>query len=198
METFRGKIDTTNDALLLFEACRLGILKRVPRRLSEAERSTFVQSGAVFVWDEDESGIRRWTDGHSWSPSRIHGSFLLYKEIEPKSRVAKPVRAPGQPEGGPDYVLKEGGLVKKALSICTADGKRQHVVSYYTNRDASEATALKTPSSMSQFSDISIPNEIYPEFVPDGVGGISMPAHSSAGGFCSVWGGTFRPNVSRA
>jgi hypothetical protein len=36
-----------------------------------------VQSGAVFVFDEHESGIKRWTDGLVWSPSRILGNFLV-------------------------------------------------------------------------------------------------------------------------
>jgi hypothetical protein len=36
-----------------------------------------VQSGSVFVYDEQESGIKRWTDGHSWSPSRILANFLV-------------------------------------------------------------------------------------------------------------------------
>jgi len=79
MQTFYGFVQTTNDALLLFEACRIGKLKRIQRRLSESERLSQVVSGSVFIWDEEESGIKRWTDGKTWSPSRIHGSFLIYK-----------------------------------------------------------------------------------------------------------------------
>lgn len=180
METFRGKIDTTNDALLLFEACRLGRLKRVPRRLSESERLTHVKAGAIFIWDEDESGIKRWTDGKSWSPSRIHGSFLLYKEIEPRRKP--PVKSnKGEGEAvANDFVVKEGGLIKKALSICTADSRRQHLVSYYSKDDSSD---LKTPSSLPSFAEIAIPNEMYPEFVPDGRDGL-MPAPHLHPGLC--------------
>jgi hypothetical protein len=36
-----------------------------------------ITSGSVFVFDEDESGIKRWTDGFFWSPSRILGNFLV-------------------------------------------------------------------------------------------------------------------------
>ncbi|KAJ8688933.1 Global transcription regulator sge1 [Pleurotus ostreatus] len=43
-----------------------------------------ITSGSVFVFDEDESGIKRWTDGFFWSPSRILGNFLLYRETEKK------------------------------------------------------------------------------------------------------------------
>ncbi len=73
---FRGYIETTFDALLVFEAARRGMIPRVTRRLIERERS-MVQSGAVFVFDEHESGIKRWTDGLIWSPSRILGNFLV-------------------------------------------------------------------------------------------------------------------------
>ncbi|CAJ0755022.1 1821_t:CDS:2 [Entrophospora sp. SA101] len=29
--------------------------------------------------------MRRWTDGKSWSASRINGSFLTYRELESSS-----------------------------------------------------------------------------------------------------------------
>ncbi|RKO93500.1 gluconate transport inducer 1/Pac2, partial [Blyttiomyces helicus] len=69
METFRGFVSTLEDALLLFEACRLGYLRRIQRRLSEREKS-HISSGSVWVWDEDEALVKRWTDGRAWSPSR--------------------------------------------------------------------------------------------------------------------------------
>lgn len=79
---FRGFVETTYDALLIFEAARRGMVPRVTRRLIERERG-MVQSGAVFVFDEHESGIRRWTDGYVWSPSRILGNFLVSRvELE--------------------------------------------------------------------------------------------------------------------
>lgn len=73
---FQGFIANTYDALLVFEAARRGMIPRVTRRLNDTERS-MVQSGSVFVYDEQESGIKRWTDGHSWSPSRILANFLV-------------------------------------------------------------------------------------------------------------------------
>ncbi|KAG0324071.1 hypothetical protein BGZ99_002229 [Dissophora globulifera] len=119
-----GCIEDTLDALIIFEACRQGVLPRIHRRLLEAERgdsnlptlatmdpstpahstqtqmatvatagpsdaptkperpsSSLITPGSVFVFDEDESGIRRWTDGRIWSPSRICGNFLVYREL---------------------------------------------------------------------------------------------------------------------
>lgn len=81
IETFYGAIESTADALRVFELCRQGKLGRVRRRLHDAERRQ-IRSGSVFVFDEAESGIRRWTDGRLWSPSRIHGNFLVYRELE--------------------------------------------------------------------------------------------------------------------
>lgn len=57
-----------------------------------------ITSGSVFVFDEDESGIKRWTDGFFWSPSRILGNFLLYRETEKK----------GQGHKGPKNATHEG------------------------------------------------------------------------------------------
>lgn len=87
IETWHGMVETTADALRIFELCRQGKLARVKRRLYDRERR-LIRSGSVFVFDEKESGIRRWTDGRLWSPSRIHGNFLIYRELERKTRVS--------------------------------------------------------------------------------------------------------------
>ena len=84
IETFYGLVENTLDALRIFQMCRDGRLNRVRRRLHERERR-LIRSGSVFVFDEEESGIRRWTDGRLWSPSRILGNFLIYRELEKKS-----------------------------------------------------------------------------------------------------------------
>ncbi|KAF5347434.1 hypothetical protein D9756_011121, partial [Leucocoprinus leucothites] len=65
-----------------------------------------ITSGSVFVFDEDESGIKRWTDGFFWSPSRILGNFLLYRETDK--------RGAGNRSG------KEGEVVE--LDAVKADG----------------------------------------------------------------------------
>ncbi|CAO3638177.1 unnamed protein product [Cunninghamella echinulata] len=85
-ETFFGYVETTHDSLILLEASRQGILPRVRRRLQEQERQ-LIKSGAVFCFNENESGIKRWTDGLVWSPSRILGNFLIYRELMIKKVV---------------------------------------------------------------------------------------------------------------
>ncbi|CED83002.1 Gluconate transport-inducing protein [Phaffia rhodozyma] len=81
---FRGIVETTLDALVIFQAAKQGLIPRVTRRLSEKERG-MIQSGAVFVFDEGESGMKRWTDGLVWSPSRILSNFLVYREVEKRT-----------------------------------------------------------------------------------------------------------------
>src|SRR5271163_2806831 len=81
--TFSGYVGTSNDALLIFEAARGNqILQKVSRRPHDRERDRLIKSGNIFVFDEASSGIRRWTDGVAWSPSRILGNYLIYRQLE--------------------------------------------------------------------------------------------------------------------
>lgn len=119
--TFTGYVATTQDALILFEACLTGVLHHVPRRPHDRERTHLVRSGSVFIYEETSSGIKRWTDGVTWSPSRILGNFLVYRELEKPfppgekkramkkaNRRAMPTTRPGEPyprhgSTGPGY-----------------------------------------------------------------------------------------------
>lgn len=69
----RLHVRDARDAHTVFEAVRQGLLRPVVRRLNELERSTYITSGALFVWEEsdDEMGLKRWTDGRVWSQSRM-------------------------------------------------------------------------------------------------------------------------------
>lgn len=86
---FRGFVETTLDALLIFEGCKRGLLPKISRRLQDFEKRELVVSGAVFVFDEEETGIKRWTDGLTWSPSRTLGNFLVYRELDKKAALQK-------------------------------------------------------------------------------------------------------------
>ncbi|KAF2861901.1 hypothetical protein K470DRAFT_214008, partial [Piedraia hortae CBS 480.64] len=82
MPTFHGFVNDTFDGLLLFEACLTGKLHHVPRRPHDRERTSIIKSGSIFIYEENASDIKRWTDGVAWSPSRILGNFLIYRELE--------------------------------------------------------------------------------------------------------------------
>ncbi|KAK5942387.1 Gluconate transport-inducing protein [Knufia obscura] len=183
METYNGHVRTPNDAIILFEACRLGLLPRVQRRLSEKERQS-IRSGSVFVWDEREAGMRRWTDGKSWSASRVSGSFLTYREMEGKrggNNFVTPVNGqqnkgnktpesgpasmddPMDGEEGPDgYRYKPDGLMKQSFSLTTSQGQHLHLISYFS-RSTPTAMGLRQPSNDHNLQTIQIPKGMYPE-----------------------------------
>lgn len=103
--TFHGFVHNSMDGLILFEACLSGKLHHVPRRPHDRERTSLIKSGSIFIYEENASGIKRWTDGVAWSPSRILGNFLIYRELEKpfppgeKKRAMKRKRSniPGEP-----------------------------------------------------------------------------------------------------
>jgi hypothetical protein len=76
-QPYFGVVDNTVQALRLVHAVWMGVVPRVLRRLNDKERREQIVSGAVFVFGVEESGMRRWTDGRLWSPSRIDGNFLV-------------------------------------------------------------------------------------------------------------------------
>ncbi|KAG0354250.1 hypothetical protein BG005_006636 [Podila minutissima] len=180
VETFHGYIETTQDTLLIFEACRRGLLPRICRRLQEKERR-IVQSGTVFVFDERESGIKRWTDGLVWSPSRILGNFLVYRELDKRNagkKDASPIDRASRSSSSDNesaieknkeralvgsltnsYRFKKNGLIKKTMSIIV-NGVSQHMISYYSKDDVL-AGKLRTPSSVPELAGL----EISPEFL---------------------------------
>ncbi|QIW95980.1 hypothetical protein AMS68_001498 [Peltaster fructicola] len=172
METYTGHVRTPGDAIILFEACRIGLLPRVQRRLSEKERQS-IKSGSVFVWDEREAGMRRWTDGKSWSASRVSGSFLTYREMEGKrgggfdknhsSRDSLSAAGELDSDGSPDgYRYKVDGLIKQSFSITTSSGQHLHLISYYS-RSAGQAQNLQQPSNDPQLRHIRPEKGMYPE-----------------------------------
>ncbi|PUU79103.1 Gti1/Pac2 family-domain-containing protein [Tuber borchii] len=112
--TFEGFVESTRDALLLFQGVINQTLPMVPRRPHERERESLIRSGAVFVYEENSSAIKRWTDGIAWSPSRIIGNFLIYRELK------KPF-APGEKKRA-TKVAKRRQASQQRYSRATSDG----------------------------------------------------------------------------
>ncbi|KAJ7780822.1 Gti1/Pac2 family-domain-containing protein [Mycena maculata] len=158
---FYGAVETTMNALRLIHAARQGVIPRITRRLNDAERRTMIKSGAVFVFSVEESGIKRWTDGLLWSPSRIVGNFLVYREINERTNsrgshkklypTDKPSRAMSVRarslaqlrnaltdiaalQASEHGTFKPNGLMKKTITV-TIEGSDLHLISYYTSSD---------------------------------------------------------------
>ncbi|KAJ6782910.1 hypothetical protein PWT90_04899 [Aphanocladium album] len=118
--TFEGHISSTLDALMLFEACLNGILNHVPRRPHDRERQDLIKSGNVFIYEEHASGIKRWTDGVSWSPSRILGNFLIYRELEKPFPPGEKKRALKKTKKSPQGITKPEPLSHPNMSYVAA------------------------------------------------------------------------------
>lgn len=125
-----GWIETTGDALLILEAARRGLIPRVTRRLVDSERK-MITSGSVFVFDEDESGIKRWTDGFFWSPSRILGNFLLYRETDKRGSASRG----GRPDDGDSSKDSQALSRPKADTPVTDKAKERSLRGSLTNSD---------------------------------------------------------------
>lgn len=180
-ETYHGYVRTPLDAIYLFEACRTGRLPRVQRRLSEKERQ-LIKAGSIFVWDEQEAGMRRWTDGKAWSASRVSGSFLTYREMEGKKAISSSTGNNSDDESNSEsgiisiandgFKYKANGLMKQSFSITTTTGLRLHLISYYP-RSHANLSKLKQPSLDPMLKDIVIPPGLYPDNI-DNPHGIPM------------------------
>ena len=133
------------------------------------------------MWDEREAGMRRWTDGKSWSASRVSGSFLTYREMEGKrgggsNAFAPPVTTPagrspnpdsdsdGMEAEGPDgYRYKADGLMKQSFSITTATHQKLHLISYYARAAAHCHQILPQPTQDPALKHIRPVKGMYPE-----------------------------------
>ncbi|KAH3683344.1 hypothetical protein WICPIJ_005667 [Wickerhamomyces pijperi] len=143
--TYVGYIGSTKDALLIIQSTLNNQLAPVGRRPHDRERPSLIKSGNVFVFIEERSGIKRWTDGVAWSPSRILGRFLVYRELDKSSKeeetkteepASKRKNSVGSASGSrtssmtdnrslvgsliTSYAFKENGLIKKTMSLAVA------------------------------------------------------------------------------
>jgi hypothetical protein len=89
--TWHGFLDTTKDAMTIVEAVLRGRLSCVSSRLRDKKQAEVLSSGTVLVYKENASGIKRWTDTVSWSPSRTMENYLIYRQLvgPMKPRVKK-------------------------------------------------------------------------------------------------------------
>jgi hypothetical protein len=120
-----------------------GTSRVTPKDNTASNPLPLIIPGSVFVFDEGESGICRWTDGRIWSPSRICGNFLVYRELlrkVPSQKCRTPSDKARMKNGGAlkdqvlkqkvekdgltvmgsmkgTFVLKKDGLIKKTICV---------------------------------------------------------------------------------
>ncbi|KAJ9050459.1 Global transcription regulator sge1 [Entomophthora muscae] len=120
MSRYTGSVDTVFDAFLLAEAALRGYHPMVTARLDPSEMAT-IEPGTVVIFDKTETGMTRWIDGKSWSPSRFKAGFFTYAQLINK---------------------RPTGLLKKAISVLAPTGHQIHIISYYTHHMTMLASPL--------------------------------------------------------
>ncbi|KAJ3801478.1 Gti1/Pac2 family-domain-containing protein [Lentinula aff. detonsa] len=178
----RLHVRDARDAHVVFEAVRQGLLRPVVRRLNEVERSMHVRSGSVFVWEEceDESGLKRWTDGRVWGQSRMREPYLFYDEKLPSDGGSLE-----QSQRYPNFRFVEGptrvthtssallhqdrsggthpGLIKQAYSAWitlspNSKPRKWHITAYFTYSDLPSIPTIDRDPILSK---ITVPSGIY-------------------------------------
>ncbi|KAI8831609.1 Gti1/Pac2 family-domain-containing protein [Chytriomyces cf. hyalinus JEL632] len=140
-ETFYGFIKDTLDASLLIESCIAGThtpVKDIPFGVNTLP----LRSGSVVVFAESsaQSLRMRWRDGWAWSSSRIHGAFLLYREVEPTTsrtihQQIETTQLFTQAAAKPNTKLIPNGMAKRTITLHGSDGNRYRVISYFYPND---------------------------------------------------------------
>ncbi|KAI0759846.1 Gti1/Pac2 family-domain-containing protein [Trametes elegans] len=85
-------IRSAADAHKLFYAVQLGLLPKIDKRLDANERAA-LRPGDVYVWEEKgpnsdsfSVSMERFTEGKSWTASRVREDFLMYFESPRKGK----------------------------------------------------------------------------------------------------------------
>ncbi|CAD25557.1 hypothetical protein [Encephalitozoon cuniculi GB-M1] len=171
MNKLFGYIHTYEEACLIVHAVRLGYLNAIEGRLTPGERES-IRSGDIFCFVESPNGMKRWTDGKTWSPSKIHGQFLLYQEVPKhmnKSAIGKRNRQKSLLGIRKDAKAREKiinwddklSLNKKTISIFLQN-KTYHVIAYFRPM-FSRVSLIKIPL----FNQMDVALKAYPELLSD-------------------------------
>lgn len=159
--TFVGFVACAADAAAVFEASMQGYLPRVAHRPPPHCHRDIAKSGHIFVFGEIESGIKRWTDGLRWSPSRTRDGFMFYRELDEQQiegRSGRKALSSDQRSASStaisesqlygslidSYRFSKNGLMKKTISVRLGESIWR-LVSYYQVGDVTTGS-LQRPS----------------------------------------------------
>lgn len=140
MNTIYGYIGTYEEACLIVHASRIGALRPTAERLNTEEREK-IESGSIFCFIENTNGMKRWTDGRIWSPSKICGEFLIYQEVPrhmSKNSIKKrkefekvvDVIQPSPRRSLREELLDRTTMHKKTVCI-KHENESYHIIAYY-------------------------------------------------------------------
>ncbi|KGB75874.2 hypothetical protein CNBG_1712 [Cryptococcus deuterogattii R265] len=160
------------DAIHILEAARLGLVPRVTRRLTGHERS-MIRPGTVWVWEEAETNMRRWTDGRRWGASRVGGGgFLVYTESSESLSPPRQLETPyGHSMYHPGSTHRPDSLIKQTYSTTmthpvTGKVKKFHVVAYSSKRNpqGDPLNPLPLPHQLPALRHLKVTPGIWPEW----------------------------------
>ncbi|CAK7903141.1 hypothetical protein CAAN1_16S00980 [[Candida] anglica] len=149
LASYHGTVNNLKDAVLLIEAVRIGRLPTITRRLNGYERE-YIKPHSVYVWNETECGLKRWTDGKIWSASKASGPFLVYSELNKKS----------------DTEPKHNGLIKQSFSLNTKQNQKFHLIAYTSKDGGSYTSNIHSTSSPSASTSLAAAATTYPPSYP--------------------------------
>ncbi|KAG6354090.1 hypothetical protein INS49_005061 [Diaporthe citri] len=147
--TYRGHVASTQDALIVIEACFRGVLYHTCRRPRSSEESSLAKSGNIFVYESRSSGIRNWEDGITWSTPQRVGNFEICRQLSSSS---------GRSRSNGNH-SSAGRLCRKSMSV-TVRGITHHLIAYFSSRDFT-ANTLLSPSADFGLADIIPRPELY-------------------------------------
>ncbi|PBK62005.1 hypothetical protein ARMSODRAFT_896008 [Armillaria solidipes] len=162
VEPFYGYVKMAVNVLHLIHTARQRVIPHITRHLNDLEQWDIIKSGSVFVFSVEESGIKQWTDGLLWPPSRIVGNFLPRSLTHRTSPSQSSIRyKPSSPNGttGDHGMFKPNRLVKKMITV-TIDRSDLHLISYYTTEDI-RSGKLKKPSSRPDIMSLHMPPHLF-------------------------------------
>lgn len=135
MKRIAGYIGNYEEALLIVHASRLGCIEPTRGRLNNDEREK-IESGDMFCFIENVNGMKRWTDGRIWSPSKICDEFLVYQEVPrhlSKNSIKKRKETDGPESRGlmrREDVVDRTTMHKKTICI-KHESNSYHIIAYY-------------------------------------------------------------------
>lgn len=161
--SFVGFIGSTKDALMVIQAILDKKLPTVSRRPQHKERHELIRLGHVFVFLEESSGIKRWTDGVPWSASRILGRFLVYRQLDTttvrektykrKNSRTLSMHLPNDTPGLKSFLRhrntpnEDHTLIKKTLSVSIqgphSKAQTIHLISYFSAHDVLSGNLIR-------------------------------------------------------
>ncbi|KAI0081956.1 hypothetical protein K474DRAFT_1580171, partial [Panus rudis PR-1116 ss-1] len=149
-------VRTIDDAHKLFYAVELGKLPKIEKRLDSHERAA-LRPGNVYVWEEKPPSadnysvtMERFTEGKSWTASRVRCEFLMYYESPAKKKKGdrdestKPSDEPPPTSSGRDKDKKKP--------------RKWHLNAYFTKFTEGQ---LQTIDEIPMLRDLVVPEGMY-------------------------------------